>query len=80
MIPSKIPPPPVPQVPPRRKLLHTVALPEHLHMACLLHSTERSLYRRTLATYVREQILLHTGYTDNADEGSLDPSSKLRSG
>lgn len=58
---------------PRRKLLHTVALPEHLHMARLLHSKERSLYRRTLAVYVREQILLHTGYTDNADEGGLDP-------
>ena len=51
----------------------TVASPEHLHMARLLHSKERSLYRRTLADYVRVRILLHTGYTDNADEGSLDP-------
>lgn len=69
----RIPLPPEPQAPPRRKLLHTVKLPEHLHMARLLHSKERSLIRRTLAAYLQEQILLHTGYNYNADAGSLDP-------
>lgn len=73
----KIPLPPEPQVPPRESLMPTVELPEHLHMARLLHSKKRSVFRRTLDAYVREQILLHTGYKYNADEGSLDPVVRI---